>query len=273
MKSVLYCTKYHLSKMDCSSEEAMVRMKLEDEKSIECIEFNLAERDVTIVHSDSAEMIGQKLGELDLGMSLVDSSVISDDDLKKLKCSNSDAVDRKRLWYVLIINFSFFVVEIVTGFISNSMGLIADSFDMLADALVYILSLWATGAVVSRKKIVAKFSGYIQALLALTGLFEIIRRFVSFDEVPDYRVMIIVSMFALIANSISLVIIQKSKNSGAHMKASMIFTANDVIINSGVILAGFFVMLTNSKYADLIIGAVVFLIVMRGAVRIIKLGR
>ena len=48
------------------------------------------------------------------------------------------------------------------------------------------------------------------------------------------------------------------------MKASMIFTSNDVIINIGVIVAGVLVLLTQSKYPDLIIGAIVFLIVVRG---------
>jgi Co/Zn/Cd efflux system component len=57
------------------------------------------------------------------------------------------------------------------------------------------------------------------------------------------------------------------------MKASMIFTSNDVIINGGVILAGVLVLLTQSKYPDLIIGSTVFLIVVRGAVRILNLGK
>jgi Co/Zn/Cd efflux system component len=55
------------------------------------------------------------------------------------------------------------------------------------------------------------------------------------------------------------------------MKASMIFTSNDVIINMGVILAGVLVLITHSKYPDLIIGAAVFLIVVKGAIKILKL--
>lgn len=57
------------------------------------------------------------------------------------------------------------------------------------------------------------------------------------------------------------------------MTASMIFTSNDIIINTGVIAAGILVLLTQSKYPDLIIGAIVFLIVVRGAFRILKLGK
>ena len=90
---------------------------------------------------------------------------------------------------------------------------------------------------------------------------------------PDFQIMIIISLFALIANSICLYLLQKSKSKEAHMKASMIFTSNDVIINTGVILAGFLVLLTQSKYPDLIVGTFVFLIVVRGAIKILNIGK
>ena len=84
--------------------------------------------------------------------------------------------------------------------------------------------------------------------------------------------MIIVSIFALIANGICLYILQKSKNKEeAHMKASMIFTSNDVIINLGVLIAGFLVHWLNSGKPDLIIGTIVFVLVIKGAFRILKL--
>ena len=57
------------------------------------------------------------------------------------------------------------------------------------------------------------------------------------------------------------------------MKASMIFTSNDVIINLGVIVAGVMVNWLNSNKPDLIIGTVVFVLVIQGAIRILKLGR
>jgi len=175
------------------------------------------------------------------------------------------------LWIVLLINLGFFVIEIAAGFISGSMGLVADSLDMLADAVVYGLSLWAVRVAVARKKKVATLSGYLQLALAGIGLMEVIRRWMGVEEFPDFRIMIGVSILALIANSVSLYLLQQSKSTEVHMKASMIFTQNDVIINSGVILAGILVLLTRSKYPDLVVGAIVFLVVVRGATRILKL--
>jgi len=153
------------------------------------------------------------------------------------------------------------------------MGLVADSLDMFADATVYGLSLWAIGSTIARKKSVARFSGLIQFVLAGLGIFEVVRRFIAIEAVPDFRIMIVVSVLALIANSVCLYLLQRSKSEEAHMKASMIFTSNDVIINSGVILAGILVMLTQSKYPDLVVGGIVFLIVVQGAIRMVNLGK
>jgi len=55
------------------------------------------------------------------------------------------------------------------------------------------------------------------------------------------------------------------------MKASYIFSANDVIANLGVIAAGVLVGVTGSSYPDLIIGTIIGLIVLNGARRILQL--
>jgi Co/Zn/Cd efflux system component len=255
--------------MDCPSEENLIRMKLDGLQTIRKLDFDIDNRKLTIYHSYEDRNIEISLSELNLGSQLSGMSVIDENSV----VLDSDNIQSKLLWTVLIINFGFFIIEISTGIISNSMGLVADSLDMLADSLVYGMSLWAVGSTVLRKKKVARLSGYFQLSLAILGIFEVIRRFIGFEEMPDYRIMISVSFFALIANAICLYLLQKSKSKEAHMKASMIFTSNDVIINTGVILAGFLVLVTESKYPDLIIGGIVFLIVVRGAFRILKLGK
>jgi len=261
-------TIFHISKMDCPSEESLIRMKLEGLSTIKNLVFDIETRKLTVFHSEESPEIEQGLKELNLGAERQETIIAQQDEFK-----DNSSVQSKLLWTVLIINFAFFIIEITTGFISKSMGLVADSLDMLADALVYGLSLWAVGSTVIRKKKVARLSGYFQLALALLGLSEVIRRFISFEEVPDFQTMIIVSILALIANSVCLYLLQKSKSEEAHMKATMIFTSNDIIINTGVILAGILVLLSQSKYPDLIIGAIVFLIVVRGAFRILKLGK
>ena len=161
-----------------------------------------------------------------------------------------------------------------TGIISKSMGLVADSLDMLADSFVYGISLFAVGGTLIKKKRIAKLAGYFQITLAIIGFVEVLRRFFGNEKLPDFSTMIIVSIFALIANGICLYILQKSKSKeDAHMKASMIFTSNDVIINLGVIIAGILVNYLSSNKPDLIIGIIVFILVIQGALRILKLSK
>jgi Co/Zn/Cd efflux system component len=57
------------------------------------------------------------------------------------------------------------------------------------------------------------------------------------------------------------------------MKASMIFTSNDVIISLGVITAGLLVNWLNSGKPELIIVTIVFGLVIQGAFRILKLSK
>lgn len=179
--------------------------------------------------------------------------------------------DRKILWQVLIINAGFFGVEIITGFISNSMGLVADSLDMLADAFVYGLSLYAVSGDINQKRRIARISGYLQLVLALAGFIEVTRRTIYHAETPDYKIMILVSLFALAGNVICLSLLQKSKNREAHIQASKIFTANDVLINTGVIVAGGLVYFTSSRIPDLMIGTVVFILIIKGTIKIFRI--
>jgi Co/Zn/Cd efflux system component len=141
---------------------------------------------------------------------------------------------------------------------------------MFADAAVYGLALYAVGHSAQMKLRAAHFAGWLQMLLALGALSEVIRRFL-FGSEPESMLMMSFGCVALAANALCLVLIAKQKDSGAHMKASWIFSANDVIANLGVIGAGLLVALTGSRYPDLVIGFLIGLIVLNGARRSLQL--
>jgi Co/Zn/Cd efflux system component len=259
---------YKITKMDCPSEEQMIRMKLEGVEDIKGLSFDIPNRKLDVIHIGDRTLFEHLIQELNLDTQFVESSQINE-----FKEEKENSKQRKMLWWVLAINFTFFIIEMLYGWLSSSLGLVADSLDMLADSFVYGLSLMAVGKEITRKKKVAKLSGYFQIFLALFGLIEVIRRFVTEHERPIFQNMVLISILALVANYISLLLIQKSKSQDAHMQASMIFTSNDIIINIGVIIAGVLVYFTASKYPDLIIGGIIFLIVVRGALRILKLSK
>ncbi len=261
-------TTIHIQQMDCPSEEQLVRMKLEGFENIASLDFDIPNRKLDVYHTGDHQPIFAEVDSLQLDASLVESS-----ETENVSPSNQNENERKLLWQVLAINFFFFALESLTGFLANSMGLFADSLDMLADSLVYGLALFAVGGTLAMKKNIAKTSGYFQLILAVFGITEVIRRFLGFGEVPTFQLMMGISFLALIGNALSLYLLQKSKSTEAHMQASMIFTSNDVIINIGVMLAGGLVFLTNSKIPDLIVGSIVFVIVARGAWRILGIAK
>lgn len=255
--------------MDCPSEEQMIRLKLSDLTNINSLDFDIANRQLTVFHTDNYDQIFERLESLKFDTALVES--VSVDNF--ISTSKNSSREKKLLWQVLAINFFFFAFEMTTGFISDSMGLVADSLDMLADSIVYGLALYAVGGTINRKKNIAKSAGYLQLLLAIIGFSEVVRRFFGLEEIPEFQTMILVSIFALIGNASCLYLLQKSKSKEAHMQASMIFTSNDILVNVGVILAGTLVFLTGSKYPDLIVGTLVFIIVGRGSFNILKLSK
>lgn len=259
---------FKITKMDCPSEEQLIRMKLEPLEEVQNLQFDIPNRKLTVFHIGDTSKIKENVSELNLNSTLV-SSEISKERFDK----DEHIGDKKLLWIVFAINAGFFVVEIIAGYFAHSMGLVADSLDMLADAIVYGMSLMVVGAALSKKKRVAKLSGIFQLGLAIFGIVEVIRRFFGFDGAPDYITMVLISIFALIGNAASLYMLQKKKSTEAHMEASYIFTSNDVIANIGVIMAGIIIYFTQSILPDLVIGTIVFGLVARGAFRIMKLAK
>ena len=260
---------FKVDKMDCPCEERLIRMKLEGQSGIEQMEFDLQHRTLEVYGDCRRDELVNQLEALNLGSHLVGEEETEG----TVTQACDDSRQRRALWWVLGINFAFFVIEMVSGLISRSMGLVADSLDMLADALVYGMSLMVVGAVAAKKIRVAKFSGYFQIALAVFGLIEVVKRFIEHESIPNDTVMIVVSFLALIANAVSLVILQRTKSKEAHIQASIIFSSNDVVINLGVIVAGLLVQWLDTQIPDLVVGTIIFGIVISGAVRILSLAK
>ncbi len=170
---------------------------------------------------------------------------------------------------LLAINAVMFFIEITLGIISESTALIADSLDMLADATVYGIGLYAVGRSPLVKINAAHISGIFQMILGGMVFIDVFRRLVWGSE-PESYLMISVGIAALIANVVCLSLISKHKKGEVHMRASWVFSKNDVIANLGIIIGGFLVYMLDSRYPDLIIGLAISIIVIRGGIYIVK---
>jgi Co/Zn/Cd efflux system component len=186
-----------------------------------------------------------------------------------LELEITDKTQSSILWALLIINAVMFVIEMSAGLIAQSTGLIGDSLDMFADAVVYGVGLYAVGRSLLTKANAAMLSGVFQIVLAFLVFADVVRRFVVGSD-PNYAVMIVVGALALVANIACLIIIWGQRKGEVHMRASFIFSQNDVIVNLGVIVAGVLVWTLSSRLPDLLIGGVVSLVVLRGGLLIVR---
>lgn len=180
----------------------------------------------------------------------------------------SGSIERKALWILLGINAAMFLGESLFGWLFDSMGLMADSIDMFADAWVYGISLYAVGKSKKLQADAATTAGVLQFLLALGVLVEVIYRFFTGSE-PIGIGMMGVGFTALAANVFCLMLIAGHRGGGVHMRASWIFSKNDVIANIGVLISASLVWITDSNLPDLLIGAIISMIVLRGGIQIL----
>ncbi|WP_018416576.1 cation transporter [Teredinibacter turnerae] len=263
---------FNVPQMDCPSEESLIRTAFASVDDVVTFKFDIASRKVTIYHPDMADKVEKAMTSVGLGAKLISRETVDQTAVQHaIKAAKSDEQREARvLRWLLGINALMFVFEFVVGIIAQSTGLIADSLDMFADAAVYGVSLYAVGKATKLKLKAAHFSGWLQIALALGVLLEVVRRFLYGGE-PVSSLMMVMGAVALIANITCLLLIFKSREQGSHMKASWIFSANDVLANAGVIMAGFLVAVTGSQMPDLVIGLLIAGLVTWGGIRILRL--
>ena len=179
-----------------------------------------------------------------------------------------DKSQARVLIILLSINATMFVFEFGIGWFAQSTALIADALDMLADAMVYGVGLYAVGKTLQLKAKAAMMSGILQLALGLMVLLDIIRRLI-FGSEPESMLMMAIGVVALIANVICLRLIMAHREGEVHMRASWIFSKNDVIANLGIIIAGILVWQFDNRWPDIIIGSIVVMFILNGAKHII----
>ena len=273
-------SRFSLPKMDCPSEEQLVRLALEALPAVQGLEVDLRARTITVSHGGevAAAAVLDALAPLGLGAALLESAELLDSTppldaagVAAAATPRPTAQDESRvLWQLLTINATMFAIELTVGWLADSAGLLADSLDMGADAAVYGIGLFAVGRGAREKRRAARISGVAESALAVGALGEVIRRAI-FGSDPASWTMMAMATVALVANLACVALLHRHRHGGVHMQASWIFSTNDALANLGVIVAGGLVALTGSTLPDLVIGAIIAALVLRGAMRILRL--
>lgn len=163
---------------------------------------------------------------------------------------------RRLLWVVLCINGAMFLVELIAGITASSTALLADSVDMLGDAIVYGVSLYvvARGAVWQAR--VARLKGLIMAAFGVGVLAQVVTKLLHGLH-PNADTMGVVGSLALAANTVCLVMLWRRRRDDVNMRSAWMCSLNDVAGNAGVIVAGAAVALTASGWPDILVGLMI----------------
>jgi cation diffusion facilitator family transporter len=195
-----------------------------------------------------------------------------------MSCScDSDLVveseaQQRVLRIALVLNTTMFIVGLVAGLLGQSSSLISDALDMLADAAAYAIALGAIGRSARFKAGAATLSGSLLLLLGVMVLLDVGRRALLGSE-PESAVMMGVAFVSLLVNATVLRMLGRYREGEVHLRATWIFTRVDVIANIGVMLSGLLVLLTGSRFPDLVVGGAIGVYVMKEALEILDEAR
>ncbi|BAV66709.1 cation transporter (plasmid) [Sphingobium cloacae] len=172
------------------------------------------------------------------------------------------------LLIVMAINFVMFVAEFGGGLIAQSSALMADSVDMLGDAVVYAISLyaltrgprWEAGAALAKGGIILAFG--------VAVLFEIANKIVN-GVPPSSTLMLVFGGIALVANLSCLALLWQFRSENVNMSSTFECSRNDVASNIGVLIAAGLVAFTDTAWPDIVVGGVIALIFLRSAWRVL----
>lgn len=170
----------------------------------------------------------------------------------------------KVLWTVLGINGGMFAVELVMGLLVGSVALLADSLDMLGDTLVYGFSIFAIGRAAHWRARSALLKGGIMAVFGLGVLGQAIYK-LYVPETPIAGLMALTAVGALIANGFCLYLLTRHRSDDINMRSTWLCSRNDIVTNTGVILAAGATVLTSSIWPDLLISLIIVAVFLRSA--------
>jgi len=178
------------------------------------------------------------------------------------------ADQRRVLVAVLAINAVMFVVEFGAGVVAGSTALMADATDMLGDALVYAVSIYALARSARWKAGAALFKGLFILALGVGVIVNVIVKIQS-GVPPSSTLMLVFGGLALAANLVCFRLLWRFRAQDVNMASSFECSRNDLISNVGVLLAAGLVAWLASPWPDIVIGSAMAILFLRSAMRVI----
>jgi cation diffusion facilitator family transporter len=178
------------------------------------------------------------------------------------------ADQRRVLVVVLAINAVMFVLEFGAGVVAGSAALMADAADMLGDALVYAVSLYALARSDRWKAGAAMFKGVFILVLGVGIAINVVVK-ISSGVPPSSTLMLVFGSLALVANLVCFRLLWRFRAQDVNMASTFECSRNDLINNVGVLIAAGLVIAFASPWPDILIGSTMAALFLRSSWRVI----
>lgn len=175
---------------------------------------------------------------------------------------------RRVLVVVLLLNALMFVLEFGAGLYARSASLMADSIDMLGDAMVFGISLFALKRSLRWRAGSALVKGGFILLMGLGVLGEIAVK-AYWGAPPVTSIMLLFGGMALIANLSCLALLWPYRRHDVNLASTFECARNDVVANVGVLVAAALVSMTASAWPDIAVAVVIAFMFLRSSLKVI----
>ena len=176
---------------------------------------------------------------------------------------------KRRLWLVIVLNASMFIIEMSAGHLAKSQALQADALDFLGDALTYGISLAVIGASIRVRTNAALAKGVSLLMMGLWVFGSTMYR-VLYVGVPEAQIMGVIGFLAFLVNLASVLLLIRYKDGDANARSVWLCSRNDAIGNVAVMLAAVGVWGTGSGWPDLIVATIMAGLFLSSSFQIIK---
>ena len=167
------------------------------------------------------------------------------------------------------LNIIMFIVEIVAGFASQSVSLLADSLDFGGDAANYAISLFVLNRALTTRARASLLKAVTMAGFGIWIIGTTVYRFAT-DTLPAVEVMGVIGLVALIVNGTATLLLYRFRQGDSNMLSVWLCSRNDALGNIAVMLAALGVSLTHSNIPDLLVALVMGILGLTASVRVAR---
>ncbi len=190
-------------------------------------------------------------------------------------------INEKNLRISIILNLSISLAEVIGGLIANSLSLLSDALHNLSDGLALLMA-YIANKFSKRDANQSKTFGYkrVEILSAflnsviLVGVsiylfVEAVERFFNPEPIHG-MVMLSVAVIGLIANLVSVIILQRDSKHNLNIKAAYLHLIGDTLSSVAVIAGGLLIYYYEVYWVDPLVTIIIGVYILRHAYSILK---